>query len=158
MRTEPFTPKKKPKKEVDHFWKHQTSNSRLRHSIGQFDSLPQKMTRYAFSSVPCRACRACPRSRSSGSETMRNRVKAVPWHQGRPSITVIRPQKALQLETLLGGLGGTPSRRRQHKHSPRTSSLSAESHRAAQCVCFITAGPITKLCAWGEEESGGHVL
>ena len=27
-----------------------------------------------------------------------------------------------------------------------------------QCVCFITAGPITKLCAWGEEESGGHVL
>jgi hypothetical protein len=26
------------------------------------------------------------------------------------------------------------------------------------CVCFITAGPITKLFAWGEEESGGHVL
>ena len=26
-------------------------------------------------------------------------TKAVPWHQGRPSITVIRPQKALQLET-----------------------------------------------------------
>ncbi len=26
------------------------------------------------------------------------------------------------------------------------------------CVCFITAGPITKLCAWGEEESGAHVL
>jgi len=25
-------------------------------------------------------------------------------------------------------------------------------------VCFIAAGPITKLCAWGEEESGGHVL
>jgi hypothetical protein len=25
-------------------------------------------------------------------------------------------------------------------------------------VCFITAGPITKLFAWGEEESGGHVL
>ena len=25
-------------------------------------------------------------------------------------------------------------------------------------VCFITAGPITKLCAWVEEESGGHVL
>jgi hypothetical protein len=29
---------------------------------------------------------------------------------------------------------------------------------APLCVCFITAGPITKLCAWGEEESGGHVL
>jgi hypothetical protein len=27
-----------------------------------------------------------------------------------------------------------------------------------QGVCFITAGPITKLCALGEEESGGHVL
>jgi hypothetical protein len=26
------------------------------------------------------------------------------------------------------------------------------------CVCFMTAGPITKLFAWGEEESGGHVL
>ena len=26
------------------------------------------------------------------------------------------------------------------------------------CVCFITAGPITKLFASGEEESGGHVL
>ena len=26
------------------------------------------------------------------------------------------------------------------------------------CVCFITAGPITKLCAWGEGDSGGHVL
>ena len=25
------------------------------------------------------------------------------------------------------------------------------------CV-FITAGPITKLCAWGEEESGSVIL
>ena len=25
-------------------------------------------------------------------------------------------------------------------------------------VCFITAGPITKLFEWGGEESGGHVL
>ncbi len=31
-------------------------------------------------------------------------------------------------------------------------------YKAGRCVCFITAGPITKLCAWGEEESGGHVL
>jgi len=29
LQTEPFTPKKKPKKEVDYFWKHQTSNSML---------------------------------------------------------------------------------------------------------------------------------
>jgi hypothetical protein len=40
LRTEPFTPKKKPKKEVDYFWKHQTSNRK-------------KMTHYGFSSVPC---------------------------------------------------------------------------------------------------------
>jgi hypothetical protein len=26
------------------------------------------------------------------------------------------------------------------------------------CVCFITAGPMTKLFALGEEESGGQVL
>ena len=26
------------------------------------------------------------------------------------------------------------------------------------CVCFITAGPSTKLFAWGGEDSGGHVL
>jgi len=25
-------------------------------------------------------------------------------------------------------------------------------------VMFITAGPHTKLCAWGEEDSGGNVL
>jgi hypothetical protein len=31
-------------------------------------------------------------------------------------------------------------------------------HVLRECVCFITAGPITKLCAWGEEDSGGHVL
>jgi hypothetical protein len=27
-----------------------------------------------------------------------------------------------------------------------------------ESVCFITAGPITKLFAWRGEESGGHVL
>ena len=26
------------------------------------------------------------------------------------------------------------------------------------CVCFITAGPIIKLCAGGEGDSEGHVL
>jgi hypothetical protein len=26
------------------------------------------------------------------------------------------------------------------------------------CLLFITAVPNTKLCAWGEEDSGGHVL
>jgi len=36
-----------------------------------------------------------------------------------------------------------------------------KSPKDARCrvwgVCFITAGPITKLFAWGEEDSGGHV-
>jgi hypothetical protein len=48
------------------------------------------MTHYGFSSVPCRACRACPRSRpkmSSGNLKRLPGTKAVPWHQGRPSIT-----------------------------------------------------------------------
>jgi hypothetical protein len=27
-----------------------------------------------------------------------------------------------------------------------------------QSLLFITAVPNTKLCAWGEEDSGGHVL
>jgi hypothetical protein len=27
-----------------------------------------------------------------------------------------------------------------------------------QLLLFITAVPNTKLCAWGEEDSGGHVL
>ena len=56
-----------------------------------------------------------------GAKTKHSRI--VPWHQGqfpwhqgcalhqvRPSITVILPQKDLQLETLFGGLGGTLSR------------------------------------------------
>jgi hypothetical protein len=35
-----------------------------------------------------------------------------------------------------------------------------ERRRAEACVVcvFITAVPNTKLCAWGEEDSGGHVL
>jgi hypothetical protein len=61
------------------------------------------------------------------------RTKAVPWHQGRPSITVIPPQKALQLETLLGVLGGTPSRRRQTLTSD--FKFSSESHRASRNFC-----------------------
>jgi hypothetical protein len=29
---------------------------------------------------------------------------------------------------------------------------------ALQVVVFVTVVPNTKLCAWGEEHSGGHVL
>ena len=46
---------------------------------------------------------------------------------------MIRPQKALQLETLLGGLGVTPAA--GGKHSPRTSSLSeTPSHRRPELL------------------------
>jgi len=31
-------------------------------------------------------------------------------------------------------------------------------YKAVRVCVFITAGPITKLCAWEEEDSGGHVL
>jgi hypothetical protein len=31
-------------------------------------------------------------------------------------------------------------------------------HRDFEKLLFITAAPNTKLCAWGEEDSGGHVL
>ncbi len=41
---------------------------------------------------------------------------------------------------------------------PPPPRLPAPHRPECVCVCFITAGPITKLCAWGEEESGGHVL
>ena len=30
--------------------------------------------------------------------------------------------------------------------------------KASYSLLFITAVPNTKLCAWGEEDSGGHVL
>ncbi len=41
---------------------------------------------------------------------------------------------------------------------PSRTSDAGEREIVKLCVCFITAGPIIKLCAWGEEESGGHVL
>ena len=31
-------------------------------------------------------------------------------------------------------------------------------HLRYKLLLFITAVPNTKLCAWGEEDSGGHVL
>ena len=36
--------------------------------------------------------------------------------------------------------------------------LRAKSGRLCQLLLFITAVPNTKLCVWGEEDSGGHVL
>jgi hypothetical protein len=48
--------------------------------------------------------------------------------------------------------------RRQDKSSTEEFHRERESSKRLHRVCFITAGPITKLFAWGEEESGGHVL
>jgi hypothetical protein len=48
---------------------------------------------------------------------------------------------------------------RQNPHPPTSGfEYAVRSLLFGLCVCFITAGPITKLFAWGGEESGGHVL
>jgi hypothetical protein len=47
---------------------------------------------------------------------------------------------------------------RDDEPRPVWMSLPITHSESCKCVCFITAGPITKLCAWGEEESGGHML
>ena len=57
--------------------------------------------------------------------------------------------------------GGTPSRLcSQGAGSGEGPSLSEGSARLlpASGLLFITAVPITKLFAWGEGDSGGHVL
>jgi len=36
--------------------------------------------------------------------------------------------------------------------------LRRDLRRVPLLLLFITAGPIKKLCAWGGEDSGGHVL
>jgi hypothetical protein len=71
--------------------------------------------------------------------TMRDMIAASEWHH-----TCFLQSPA----------GGT-----QWVYSGRLIVVSVRTNkRHHQSVCFITAGPITKLFAWGEEESGGHVL
>jgi hypothetical protein len=41
-----------------------------------------------------------------------------------------------------------------HRNLPQNTNVCL--HRV--CPVLFTAGPITKLCAWGGEESGGHEL
>ena len=67
---------------------------------------------------------------------------------------------------MLGQLrSGARRQRRSRGARPRTWTRasrrwspmpSRQPQSQGRCVCFITAGPITKLFAWGEEESGGH--
>ncbi len=49
-----------------------------------------------------------------------------------------------------------------HSKEPTHQLLQARNRlhtpRVGQVCVFITAGPITKLFAWGEGDSGGHVL
>ena len=52
----------------------------------------------------------------------------------------------------------TDRQRERERERERQSPPETAIKRFSVSVCFITAGPITKLCAWGEEESGGHVL
>jgi hypothetical protein len=60
-----------------------------------------------------------------------------------PRLWTVVPNKALRLSL-------------RHSESLRRAELRVAASDS-ECVCFITAGPITKLFAWGEE-SGGHVL
>jgi hypothetical protein len=57
-------------------------------------------------------------------------------------------------------LGGHPRRRPPRRRaSPVLFFLAYCDGLSVGWVCvFITAVPNTKLCAWGEEDSGGHVL
>ena len=82
------------------------------------------------------------------------------------------PPRPLSQKRTAEGLQGRVRRARLYVLSPAGGAARRSTHLPLRttsprglwlayplrCVCFITAGPITKLCAWGEEESGGHVL
>jgi hypothetical protein len=64
------------------------------------------------------------------------------------------------LEKTAGARGRTESAGSGHpllgREEEPQSILGRQFHTSNVCV-FITAVPNTKLCAWGEEDSGGHV-
>jgi hypothetical protein len=54
-----------------------------------------------------------------------------------------------------GGRGGT---RTEEGDSGGHVPVLGVVYYCSTLLLFITAVPTTKLCAWGEEDSGGHVL
>ena len=66
--------------------------------------------------------------------------------EARPAVQSTQPANALDTLCAI------------HSQQLSWCCVGRECNGKDMCVCFITAGPITKLCAWGEEESGGHVL
>jgi hypothetical protein len=57
------------------------------------------------------------------------------------------------------GEGGDLPRRKTLPCRPSSITHPEDASETVSCVCvFITAVPNAKLCAWGEEDSGGHVL
>jgi len=59
-----------------------------------------------------------------------------------------------------GGERVARAERRRHGSQARVEeSAQARTRTGAPALCvFITAVPNTKMCAWVEEDSGGHVL
>jgi hypothetical protein len=65
--------------------------------------------------------------------------------------------KSLQLGT--AQLGATQCVTQRESDMPLAAYPCPVDAEIEKCVCvFITTVPNTKLCAWGEEDSGGHVL
>jgi hypothetical protein len=62
----------------------------------------------------------------------------------------------IDIERFIGDFEYSAQTMNLHR-SERMVSSRIKGSPTVQCV-FITAGPITKLFAGGEEESGGHVL
>ena len=44
-----------------------------------------------------------------------------------------------------------------HRRGPLAATPTMQARNGNNFLLFITAVPNTKLCAWGEEDSGGHV-
>jgi hypothetical protein len=65
--------------------------------------------------------------------------------------------KSLQLGT--AQLGATQCVTQRESDMPLAAYPCPVDAEIEKCLCvFITTVPNTKLCAWGEEDSGGHVL
>jgi hypothetical protein len=84
------------------------------------------------------------RDRDPGGRTQRRALRVVFFNVPKSTLRTNN-----RLNAVLGPLLGGPD---------RADSLYRGSKRGRRVCVFITAVPNTKLCAWGEEDSGGHVL
>ncbi len=85
----------------------------------------------------------------------------VPWHRGSGCLGAAAPvtgAAADEYNLNVVDCNALTVTRLSLSHAGLPFSQWGLRRRVGCFVCFITTGPITKLCAWGEEESGGHVL